>query len=236
MGRVLQSLQAARQGRTTSGIPDGIWLSPGRHRRGSATCLMELTSVLAGEPKSDAPRCTDPVLAALARSVNDFASDENRQRLTRFVPDLIGACGADARVRRAVARRCLLTALPYARGTRRFLLSVALLGVDRADAGVRKGWKPQMFDADTEWALLEDGRTADAAARFVAPLQSAKGQHTERGLPAAVEAAVATISWSADDADDVLLRLLEDCVRDYRDELAREPVTAPASADARTEH
>jgi hypothetical protein len=177
---------------------------------------MELTAVLAGEPKRDGPRCTDPVLAALGRAVNDATSDAARQRLVRLVPDLIGACGGDEPVRRAIARRCLLTALPYTTGTRRFVVAVGLLGIDRADAGVQRGWAAELFDADTEWALLADSGTVGAAARFVAPLQAAKGEHTARGLPAAVEVAVASIAESAPDADGVLFRLLEDCVNDYR--------------------
>lgn len=177
---------------------------------------MEFTSLLAGEPKSDGPQCTDPVLAALARAVNDVTSEASRQRLVHFAPDLAAASGADETVRRAVARRCLLTALPYTTGTRRFVLAVALMGVDRADAGARRGWHPEMFDADTEWALLDDTTTAEGAAAFVAPLRSGKGQHTAHGLPAAVEMAVATIAEELDDSDDVLYRLLEDCLRDYR--------------------
>src|SRR5579875_1078486 len=125
MARVLRELPVARR-RSAPRIPDGIWLSPGRHRRGSETCLMELTAVLAGERKTDGPACTDPVLAALARAVNDVTTDDNRQRLIRLIPDLIGACGADESLRRSVVRRSLLTALPYASGTRRFVLAVAL--------------------------------------------------------------------------------------------------------------
>jgi hypothetical protein len=51
-------------------------------------CLMEYTSVLAGEPFSDTPRCTDPTLAALARFVNDVTSDNGRQRLAPLAPRL----------------------------------------------------------------------------------------------------------------------------------------------------
>lgn len=185
---------------------------------------MEFTSLLAGEPKSDGPQCTDPVLAALARAVNDVTSEGARQRLLRFAPDLAGSRGADESVRRTVVRRCLLTALPYAVGSRRFVLAVALMGVDRAGAGVRRGWETGMFDADTEWALLEDTTTTEGAAAFVAPLHSGEGQHTRLGLPAAVETAVATIAEEAEDSDDVLYRLVEDCLHDYRGEGRTTPV------------
>ena len=58
-------------------LPDGIpVLSRGHHRtprRGA--CFMELASVLAGERWSDHPACTHPLLAELARLVNDDTSD-----------------------------------------------------------------------------------------------------------------------------------------------------------------
>ena len=42
-------------------------------RRGA--CFMEFASYLAGERWSDHPACTDPVLASLARGVNDNLTD-----------------------------------------------------------------------------------------------------------------------------------------------------------------
>src|SRR5258708_21196521 len=78
-------------------------LSPGRHRRPRrGACLMEYTSLLAGERFSDSPACTDPVLAALARAVNDYTGDVAPQPL----PPLAGALppAAPARHRRAQHR------------------------------------------------------------------------------------------------------------------------------------
>ena len=44
-------------------------LSPGRHRSPrTGACFMELASLLAGEPWSDHPACTHPLLAAVART------------------------------------------------------------------------------------------------------------------------------------------------------------------------
>ena len=51
-------------------------LSRGRHHDpGHGVCLMELTAFLAGEPHTDHPACTHPVLAAVARVANDATSD-----------------------------------------------------------------------------------------------------------------------------------------------------------------
>jgi hypothetical protein len=191
----------------------------GRHRSPRhGACLMEYTSVLAGERFSDSPRCTDPVLAAVARAVNDYSSDAARQRIAPYAGDLTGAHGAGDDVQRGIVRRCLLTALRFAAGTRRHVLLVALLGLDRAAAGHTSGWDASMLSIDSELALLgSDSGLADAAA-YVAMLPVTTGEHGRRALGVAVEVAVATIAESAgsDDADDLLVELLEQCLSDYR--------------------
>ena len=56
-------------------------LSWGNHRSPrQGACFMELASYLAGERWSDDPACTPPLLAALARDVNDYTSDAGRAR------------------------------------------------------------------------------------------------------------------------------------------------------------
>ena len=81
----------------SSSIPDGIpVLSRGRHRtprRGA--CFMELASVLAGERWSDHPSCTHPLLAYLARLVNDHTSDDGRQELAPLIPSVVCRRGND---------------------------------------------------------------------------------------------------------------------------------------------
>jgi hypothetical protein len=57
-------------------------LSRGKYRSPrKGACFMELASLLAGERWSDHPACTHPLLAAVARQVNDYTSDAGRQRL-----------------------------------------------------------------------------------------------------------------------------------------------------------
>jgi hypothetical protein len=54
-------------------------LSPGEHRNPRKdACFMEFASLPAGEPWSDHPACTHPLLAAVARHVNDYTSDAGR--------------------------------------------------------------------------------------------------------------------------------------------------------------
>ena len=82
----------------TGTVPEGMpVLGAGRHRspdRGS--CVMEYVSVLAGEPWSDRPRCTDRALGELARRVNDDVRREARPALGPLAPRLVGAVAPDA--------------------------------------------------------------------------------------------------------------------------------------------
>ena len=79
----------------TDGIPDGLpVLSRGKHRSPrKGACFMEMASVLAGEPWSDRPRCTHPLVAQLARLVNDHTTDAGRARLVPMIPEVIGVHG-----------------------------------------------------------------------------------------------------------------------------------------------
>jgi len=102
-----------------SSLPDGIpLLSTGRHRtprRGA--CFMELASVLAGERWSDHPSCTHPLLAQLARRVNEHTSDDGRQDLAPLIPSVVGRRGSEwtwVRVAVAVAANVILD-VPEAR-------------------------------------------------------------------------------------------------------------------------
>lgn len=54
---------------------------------------MEFASFLAGERWSDHPSCTHPLLAQLARQVNDHISDAARQQLVPLIPIAVGRRG-----------------------------------------------------------------------------------------------------------------------------------------------
>lgn len=79
----------------TQRIPDGLpVLSRGKHRTPrSGACFMEMASVLAGEKWSDQPSCTHPLLAGLARMVNDSVSDTGRRGLVEHIPSVVGVPG-----------------------------------------------------------------------------------------------------------------------------------------------
>lgn len=77
---------------TNFSIPSAMpVLSRGKHRQPSrGACFMEYTSVLAGEPFTDRPRCVDEELAAVLRGANDKLSDADRPLLVPLLGRAIG--------------------------------------------------------------------------------------------------------------------------------------------------
>ena len=107
-------------------------LSRGKHRRPrQGACFMEMASYLAGERWSDRPRCTHPLLAGLARMVNDHTTDDGRSRLVPLVPSVIGQVSADPRVDARIGWRCATVALPVVAAERQNPMAVAVLVADR---------------------------------------------------------------------------------------------------------
>ncbi|HEY8988190.1 MAG TPA: hypothetical protein VIM39_04150, partial [Candidatus Limnocylindrales bacterium] len=83
---------------------DTVVLGSGAHTSASdGVSLMEAVSALAGEPWSNSPSCTSPVIAAYARSLNDWLPDDERQRLKAYIPRLVGTAEPDLEVRRGFA-------------------------------------------------------------------------------------------------------------------------------------
>lgn len=83
-----------------------VRLSRGKH--GSpheGACVMELASMLAGEPFSDRPRSVCTVIGAFLRIYNDRLDDERRQDLYAYAAKVVGT-SASADVVMARARAC----------------------------------------------------------------------------------------------------------------------------------
>jgi len=107
-------------------------LSRGKHRNPrKGACFMEMASFLAGEQWSDHPACTHPLLAHLARLVNDSVADPWRSQLIPLIPSVIGLASDDERVDANIALRAALTALPIAAAGRQHVLATAVLGCER---------------------------------------------------------------------------------------------------------
>ena len=85
-------------------LPDFMpTLSAGAHDPHSGeACLMEYVSLLAGEPWTDRPECTHPILAHEARTVNDLLTDRERPRLVPLIGRLFGTSQDSAAIRAAL--------------------------------------------------------------------------------------------------------------------------------------
>ncbi len=182
-------------------------LAAGRHthpRRGG--CLVEVAGALPGGPWTDRPAWVDPVLAALARAVNDATSDPGRRALAPLAPWLLGPPGPDQHLAGALA-------VLHTAGT-------ALSAADPAQARVLS-------------AALDAGGAARAVepARH---LPSGRLQHLRwrRRAVHAVRFAAAVVAGNAGPAgqaaaDDELRRLLTGAVDRWRHACRLPPVPAP---------
>ena len=82
-----------------------IKLSKGRHNSpDEGACVMELASMLAGEPFSDHPVSVCPVIGSCLRAYNDWIDDDRRQDLYRYASEVVGT-RAPQEVQRARADR-----------------------------------------------------------------------------------------------------------------------------------
>lgn len=100
-----------------------IKLSKGKHTSpDDGACVMELASMLSGEPFSDHPACVCPVIGSFLRAYNDSVDDGRRQDLYAYASRVVGTRGS-AEVQRARAERLLAwsTQLRQRRWTRLFL-------------------------------------------------------------------------------------------------------------------
>ena len=71
---------------------DAIVLNAGGHDSPeNGHCLLEVVSMLSGEPFSDSPKCVDPVLSSFGIGWNDgMRSDEERAQLKQYIVRLVG--------------------------------------------------------------------------------------------------------------------------------------------------
>ncbi len=82
-----------------------VKLRKGRHDSPEeGACVMELASMLAGEPFSDHPVSVCPVIGSCLRAYNDWIDDDRRQDLYRYAAKVVGTRGP-YEVQRARAER-----------------------------------------------------------------------------------------------------------------------------------
>src|SRR4051812_36329833 len=87
-------------------------LSAGRHASPEdGVCVMELASVLGGQPFSDRPWSVSPMLLSLLRGYNDGLDDRRRQALRPFAATTLGTAGnAVAELERSALLRAFIGA------------------------------------------------------------------------------------------------------------------------------
>ena len=207
-------------------------LSRGKHRNPrKGACFMEMASYLAGERWTDHPSCTHPLVATVARLVNDHTSDDHRSRLTELIPSVIGLTTDDPRADARIALCCATAALPIAAARRQNVMAVSVLAAERAlaaldgrDPGDLRRTSVEALDHAPHagaWAREFAGRfhaSADDFHRFAAP-------HIARMAVEAIAEA------SVPDADGRLYDLLAAVIDECTATSSAVPASESASSD-----
>jgi len=212
--------------------PDGMpQLSRGRHRSAkTGACFMEFASYLAGEPWSDSPQCTDPLLAHLARAVNDLLSDDRRAEIAPEIPRVIGLRGDHRILAPVIALRAASAALPVAAAGRQQALAAALLSL------------PALLPADVGSDVRVAARNAlDAAPHAERAARDHLRRHPVRerdlrrsGCAAVIQLATTGIAEAciADPAS-LLVALLRDALTDVEDVVSAPKASQTVSRGSR---
>lgn len=183
---------------------------------------MEYASFLAGEKWSDRPPCTHPLLAELARQVNDFISDENRQTLIEFVPDMIGLTGTDLRIDLRIALRAARLALPVVAQERQQMMAVAVLTCERMLADM-DGRPEAPLSHESNEALDRAPEAAAWARRFSRNVSVSKRMLRRAAAPTIVRYAVQGVAYACmPDPDALLHDMLVGAIADCKNLCAAE--------------
>ena len=200
-------------------------LARGKHRRPEdGACFMEMASVLAGEAWSDAPPCTHPLLARLARRVNDLTSDAGHRRLAPLIPSVIGLTSDDPRWDDEIALLTATLALPLAAPADQPPLAAGLLACESLIAAREGQSGTPVLRLASSAALAAAPDAAAWARRFSARLGGSRGR--EHPGPAIIDFAAGAVISGREQADTDLRGLLVAAIALCR----RLSVTAPAHA------
>ena len=210
-------------------------LSRGKHRKPSqGACFMELASYLAGERWSDHPRCTHPLLAALARHVNDHTSDAGRPSLAPLIPSVIGLIPDDVRVDVRIALRCATTALPVVAAERQRVMAVSVLTCERVLLDL-DGRPTGTLERQSYEALARVPHAQQWAHQFTHGIRTSPQGFRRHAAPNIVRYAVEGIAQACvRDPDamlhDLLLHGIDECVSAMPRAAPREPLQPRAVA------
>jgi hypothetical protein len=191
-------------------------LGRGKHRNmRKGACFMELASLLAGERWTDHPACTHPLLATLARLVNDCTTDAARQRLAVLVPSAIGLTTDDLHADARIALRCAGVALPVVAADRQRAMAVAVLACDRVLAEL-DGRPTDRLEDYSRSVLAQAPHAARWAESFTRRIAISPDAFRRHAAPSTVTHAVTGIAEACiPDPDQTLYDLLwvaiDDC-------------------------
>ena len=191
-------------------------LSRGKHRSPrKGACFMEMASYLAGERWSDHPACTHPLLATLARLVNDHTSDAGRGELIELVPSVIGLTSDDPHLDVQITLRAATTALPVASAERQRVLAVSVLAAERVLSDL-DGRPDGALQERSREALAQVPDAADWAGRFTRAMGTTPRGFHRYGAPNTVRHAVVGIAQACVPDPDAILRgllvaAIDDC-------------------------
>jgi hypothetical protein len=199
-------------------------LARGKHRSPrKGACFMELASLLAGERFSDRPSCTHPLLAAVARHVNDHTSDAGRPRLAGLIPSVIGLTGDDPHIDARIALRSATMALPVAAAGRQRVMAVSVLACERVLADL-DGRPVGSLQEQSRLALAQVPHAAQWASRFTAGVRASQRAFRRQAAPIIVRDAVEGIAQACvPDPDGMLRDLLVQAIAECAAWTGRQP-------------
>jgi hypothetical protein len=184
---------------------------------------MEFASLLAGERWSDHPACTHPLLAAVARDVNDHMSDPGRARLAELIPSVIGLTGDDPHIDARIALRCATVALPVVAAQRQRVMAVAVLASERILAEL-DGRPLGELEERSKAALERAPHAAAWAYRFTNSGRTSVKRFRKHAAPTIVRGAVEGVAQACvPDPDGMLRDLLVQAIDETAAWTRREP-------------
>lgn len=192
-------------------------LSRGKHRSPrKGACFMELASYLAGERWSDHPECTHPLLASVARLVNDYTTDAGRPRLAGLIPSVIGVTSDDPHVDPRIALRCATAALPVVSAERQRVMAVSILAARHTLAQLTGPSSDDLLERSRQ-AMARAPHAARWAHGFTRAVRTSPKQFNRRAAPRTVHYAVEGIAQACvPDPDGMLHDLLAATIDDCR--------------------
>jgi hypothetical protein len=191
---------------------------------------MELASYLAGERWSDHPACTHPLLAGLARLVNDYTSDEARPKLAGLIPSVIGLNSDDPRVDARLALVCAANALPVVAADLQLAMAVSVLAAEHVLAEL-DGRPVDRLEERSRRALEEAPLAAQRAHQFRRGIWISPKGFRRFAAPNTVHLAVRGLAQACvTRPDDMLRDLLTEAIADCTAIIRRDPDPAVDAA------